>query len=115
MNFTQDRRNFFIPDAPRGGGDDDYKPWHSDRELAHIFKNALLANIPKPKKSEDAQVLHDMASLLQQRLSSVGYNLQLIAPELRKLAETVNKIPCAADRINPITLAMRFRNMDLTL
>lgn len=116
MDFKRDKRTFLAPDMPRGGGDDpDFDPMRYDKELASIFKRALLANIPAPKNQDDSKILVDMAILLQERLSSVGNNLSLIAPELRELASAVQKLPNAEDRVNPHKLAMRFRNFDLSL
>lgn len=116
MNFIKDKRTFFAPDMPRGGGDDpDFDPMRYDRELAIVFKRALLANMPSPKNTENAKILSDMAKLLEERICSVGNNLSLIAPELRGLASAVQKLPNPEDRTNPHKLAMRFRNFDLSL
>lgn len=117
MDFLNDKKTYLASDSNRGGGEDgdDHNPWDRDRELAKIFKRALLAHISAPKDKENAQILQSMATLLQERLSSVGNNVRLTAPQLRILAEAVNKLPSPADRIDPGKLAMRFRNMDLTL
>lgn len=111
MNFTKDRRAFFMAHEGRGnGGGDD--PHDYDDRLARRFKAALRWS--ENSATGGTQEFHNTVDQILERVSAAGHFI-LVSQDLQPIAKRLLEIPGYSDKHNPIILANKFKGFDLSI
>jgi hypothetical protein len=110
MDFSRDRRTFFIADAPRGGGEND--PHDYDDQLARQFK-AALGQAYDSHTPGTSELLNSIEGILD-RARNAGHYL-LLSQDLQPIAKRILEIPGYSDKRNPVILTDKFEGFDLSV
>lgn len=112
-SLQSDKRTFFMPDAPRGGGDGwgGSDPHDHDDHLARSFKAAL--GQAKKSSTPGTPALHESIEGILERVDAVGRLLMLLSRDLQPIARRLNDIPGYSDKRNPVILTHKFADFDL--
>ena len=110
--YTQDKRTFFIADAPRGGGNGGNDPHEYDDFLAASFKLALARTMSSSTPNPPG-LLENVEKILE-RLKQAGHYI-LVSQDLIPIAKRLSDIPGYSDKRNADILRDRFKNFDLSV
>jgi len=113
MNFTQDKRTFFMADSGRGndgGGGDD--PYDRDDRLARSFKAAL--RWAENSSTGGTREFHSTIDQILERVSAAGHFV-LVSQDLQPIAKRLLAIPGYSDKHNPGIVSRKFQGFDLSI